>query len=528
MSDADDAGNMLAIATAFANDDDDDVAAAILAAQHHIDLLAHASDVLESNPRPGSFPGKSPNKKRDFRLGEAAHLRDYFGVDGQPPIYDETDFERRFRLPRIVFDRLYRALACEPYFQQRVNATGQPQSSTLAKLSAALRVLAYGEASDRPDEYVRLSESTINETVRRFARFVVDKFKPVYLRKPTRADLERIMKEYEEAGFPGCMGCVDCSHWQWASCPVAQHGQYQGKSGKRTIVMETVADKDLYLWHFFCGLPGAMNDLNVMAFSPLFHSMIAGTFPPPIPYTVNGVERTLPYFLCDGIYPKYPVLMGTSQGDSDKEKFFASWQEGRRKDAERVYAAYFQEWQIMARPSRFRHVETMKDIATCCAILHNMIVVHRRKEKHVPPPRTLQDLSTPAFVLSFPLSFSTTLPSQMLTFLSTSVSPRDRDLLFAFPPPLCSSCAVSYRETLGAMPSGLNCRHRWAGSWHRLGWGRSQRRRSRRGWSRQPRTCGCRRCCCRQRRWECRWRCTGWDRRPRSTGSPRATLAVCT
>ena len=157
MSDADDAGSMLAIATAFANDDDNDVAAAVLAAQHHIDLLAHASDALESNPRPGSFPGKSLKKKRDFHLRKAAHLRDYFGLGGQPPIHDETEFERRFRLPCMVLDSLYRAMTCEPYFQQRVNATGQPQSSALAKSSAALKVLAYGEASARPDEYVRSS-----------------------------------------------------------------------------------------------------------------------------------------------------------------------------------------------------------------------------------------------------------------------------------------------------------------------------------------------------------------------------------
>jgi len=70
MSDADDTGNVLAIATASSHDDGDDVTAAILAAQHHIDLLAHASDVSKSNPHPASFSGESPNKKRDFQLGK--------------------------------------------------------------------------------------------------------------------------------------------------------------------------------------------------------------------------------------------------------------------------------------------------------------------------------------------------------------------------------------------------------------------------------------------------------------------------
>jgi len=386
MSDTDDAEVMLAVATTFSNDDDDDIAAALLAVEHHDFLLDSAIAGSDGAERRGSLPGRSPNKLRDFACGERGILRDYFGLDGRPPIYDEKDFERRFRLPRIVFDRVYRDIFSVPYFQQRVNATGEMQSSTLQKVAAALRVLAYGLPADEVDEYARLSDSTINETVHRFTRFVVEKYEPVYLREPTRADLQRIMDDYADAGFPGCMGCVDCSHWVWRMCPVAFHGQYQGKSKKRSIVKETVADKDLYLWHFYIGLPGTMNDLNVMAFSPFFNSMTSGSFPPAILYTVNGVERTLPYVLRDGIYPKWAILICTSTGESEKEQYFASRQEGRRKDAERIYAYLFQEWNVLEQPARCRRVETLVQVGTCCAVLHNMVVSHRRKEPAVPQP----------------------------------------------------------------------------------------------------------------------------------------------
>jgi len=70
-------------------------------------------------------------------------------------------------------------------------------------------VLAYREATDRVYEYGRLSESPVNETVHRFSRFVIDLFKPAYLRPRTRADLLRVMKAYEDTGFPECMECVD-------------------------------------------------------------------------------------------------------------------------------------------------------------------------------------------------------------------------------------------------------------------------------------------------------------------------------
>jgi len=217
-----------------------------------------------------------------------------------------------------------------------LNATGEPQASTLQKLTAALRVLAFGVAYDSVDELVRLSESTVCETVHRFARFVVNKYQPVYLRKPTLADLQRVLSDYEKAAFPGGMWCVDYSHWVWKNCPMSLHGKCQGKFMKRSIVMETVADKHLYRWHFYIGLPGAMNDLNVISFSPLFQFLLAGSFPPPISYTVNGGKRTFPYYLCNSIYPGHPVLINTSKGDSEKDKCFAGQQEGRRKDTERV------------------------------------------------------------------------------------------------------------------------------------------------------------------------------------------------
>jgi len=302
MSDSDDAEAMIAVAMAFSNDDDDDIATAFLAVEHHEYLLSSMIEGSEGTGRRGSLPGRWPNKLRCFAHGERGIVRDNFDLAGRPPIYDEKDFERRFRLPRIIFDRVYRDILSVPYFQKRVNATGEMQSSTRQKVAAALHVLAYGSPADEVEEYARLEDSTINEIVHRFTRFVIEKYKHLYLREPTRADLQRIMDEYAGAVFLGCMGCVDCSHWVWKIHPVAFHGKYQSKSKKSSIVMETAADKDMYLWHFYIGLRGTMNDFNVTAVSPFSNSMTSGSLPPPIPCTVNGVERTLPYVLCDGIY----------------------------------------------------------------------------------------------------------------------------------------------------------------------------------------------------------------------------------
>jgi len=117
--------------------------------------------------------GRRPNNHRDFRSGLRAILRDYFGLDGSFPVYDKADLERRFRVPRSVFLRIYPAVKVRPFFAKGMNATGRPQAHPLLKVVAAFRVIAYGEAPDRTDEYVRLSASTIAMSVRELLRLNV-------------------------------------------------------------------------------------------------------------------------------------------------------------------------------------------------------------------------------------------------------------------------------------------------------------------------------------------------------------------
>jgi hypothetical protein len=54
------------------------------------------------------------------------------------------------------------------YFKQRRNAADQMGFSAYQKISAAMRVLAYGVPTDYTDEYLRIGEDTTTESVRRF------------------------------------------------------------------------------------------------------------------------------------------------------------------------------------------------------------------------------------------------------------------------------------------------------------------------------------------------------------------------
>lgn len=194
----------------------------------------------------GSVLGRRPNKRRDFESGYKNITRDHFGVDDAPPVYDEADFERRFRVPKAIFLRVYEAVRDQPSFRQSVNATGRMQAHPMQKVVAAFRVMAYGEAYDRADEYVRLSRSTISAATKKLMSFIVRRFLPQYLRQPTVAEVTAIMERNAERGLPGCIGSIDCSHSQWTARPKGFQGMYQsGDKGKRSTLLEAACDEDL-------------------------------------------------------------------------------------------------------------------------------------------------------------------------------------------------------------------------------------------------------------------------------------------
>jgi len=201
-------------------------------------VAAHVATLLEARRRAlvaaqihrpryrGSVPGRLENRLRNFSPGLQCILRDYFSVDGLPPVFGREQFERRFRVPMAVFLRIYRAIKDRPFWVQCVNATRQPQAHPLQKLVAVFRVLAFGESYDRADEYVRLSRSTISTAVKLFTEFMVNDSGPLYMRPPTRRAIESILARNSERGLLGCLGSLDCSHCEWSSCPKARAGTY--------------------------------------------------------------------------------------------------------------------------------------------------------------------------------------------------------------------------------------------------------------------------------------------------------------
>lgn len=190
----------------------------------------------------------------------------------------------------------------EQYFVQERNAAGTHGFTSCQKITAVVRMLAYGVIGDYVDEYLRILESTALTSLKLFVQAVISLYSDKYLRSPTKHDVARLLMDGESRGFPGILGSIDCMHRKWKNCPTAWKGMYSGRKREATIILEAVASYDLWIWHAFFGLPGSNNDINVLERSFLFTELAQGCAPQ-VNYSINGLDYTMGYYLAGGIHP---------------------------------------------------------------------------------------------------------------------------------------------------------------------------------------------------------------------------------
>ncbi|KAG7347290.1 plant transposon protein [Nitzschia inconspicua] len=173
-------------------------------------------------------------------------------------------------------------------------------------------------------------------------------------------------------------------HFVWDNCPVALQGQHKGHhaGGKYTKILEAIADGSCYIWFVHFGAPGSCNDINVLDKSSIVGALLSGQLDLKTePYEINGTIRDWMYFLVDGIYPNWAIFVKTIAKEAREATphldFYASRQEGVRKDIERAFGILVKKFHVLARPIRTWREDDMRNILYACIILHNMCCAER-------------------------------------------------------------------------------------------------------------------------------------------------------
>uniref|UniRef100_A0A0D3C5S9 DDE Tnp4 domain-containing protein n=1 Tax=Brassica oleracea var. oleracea TaxID=109376 RepID=A0A0D3C5S9_BRAOL len=265
-----------------------------------------------------------------------------------------------------LFMRIVNRLSNEvEFFQQKRDALGRISLSPLQKSTAAIRVLAYGNAADGVDEYLRLGASTTLSCLENFVDGII--FGEEYLRRPTPAVLQRLL--------------------------------------------------DI----------GTLNDINVLDRSPVFDDIIQGQAPQ-VTYYVNGREYRMAYYITDGIYPKWSTfIQSISLPQIPQAILFAQQQEAVRKDVERAFGVMQARFAIVKNPALFWDKVKIGKIMRGSIILHNMIVEDERDgytQFNVTEFQEAEDNGSS----HVDLSYSTNMPSNISNMMDARRRIRDRQL----------------------------------------------------------------------------------------------------
>ena len=289
-------------------------------------------------------------------------------------------------MSEFLFDRIHDSIKDpehgSPLFMGHSDAVGRKASSSLQRMISVLKQLAYGTCANANSDYTGVRKKLGRECLYEFCEFIIKRFGPEYLGKWDKQEMLDELAANEKRGFPGMIGSIDCCHWVWHRRPIAWQGMYLDRNHKRSIVVEAIAGHDTYFSQAFVGLPGSLNDINIMGRTDL-RKRFEESHAIEHVFSLDGEEFTGAYLLADGIYPPFPYLMKTISMPIDvKQRLFAKMQEGFRKDVERAFGRLHAKWHILKFPGMCNKVEHLNAIWLCCIILHNMTLRDQLTKEH--------------------------------------------------------------------------------------------------------------------------------------------------
>ena len=110
----------------------------------------------------GSRTGKVENVKRDFVGAYEVVVKHYFS--GAVSLYNKETFERRFRYPKVVVERVWQEVdGCYPFILMANRATGKAGIRPLVRFVACFRMLIYGDCADRLEACCRVRWFTLRD-----------------------------------------------------------------------------------------------------------------------------------------------------------------------------------------------------------------------------------------------------------------------------------------------------------------------------------------------------------------------------
>lgn len=215
-----------------------------------MDFIADINQILCSSEEDEEGIERPVRVRRPYRMLARSTVDDY----------DDVDFRKYFRLSKPAFWHVHGAV-------RDVLGGDLRRSRELTaenKLLAALRMVACGNFQQTAGDYTGVSQQTVSKILPLVCDAIL-RHLPTYIRMP-QTENERLAKASafaEIAGFPRCIGAIDCTHVKIASMGGDISENFRNRHGYFSINVQTVSDADLRIMNVVARWPGSAHDSTI-------------------------------------------------------------------------------------------------------------------------------------------------------------------------------------------------------------------------------------------------------------------------
>ena len=204
------------------------------------------------------------------RLNRRNMRRDRVFRDRRNPLdlYNDSEFVERFRLPRWKVLELAEELNHE--LEYRLPRKGALNPAM--QLMVALRFYACGAFQQVIGDTFGISKMTVHKTVQRVSAVLFTQLeRHVFLPCQEAANANK-RKFFSKYGFPGCFGCVDCTHVK-IQAPTENEGEFVNRKGYHSINVQLICDADMVIINAVVRWPGSVHDSRILRQSIVFDNL---------------------------------------------------------------------------------------------------------------------------------------------------------------------------------------------------------------------------------------------------------------
>ena len=297
-------------------------------------------------------------------------------------------FRNRFRLPYANYLDLLQWIRDDSRFARWCGEKVNRKMSSPIELLVlgSLRYLGRGWTFDDIEEQTAISREVHRTFFHVFIEFCSTSLYSRFVLTPVHLPEARSnMREYEVAGFPGCVGSTDCTHVTTERCEYRLKNNHLGaKSSHTTRTFNLTCNHRRRIIHSTHGGPGRWNDQTMVRLDQFISGIRDGLLLQDNDFklldydrlgNVISVKYKGVYVIVDNGYLQWSCTVPPFTVTSDMDEIrWSKWLESMRKDVECTFGILKGRWRILKSGIRIEGVDAVDKVWLTCCALHNWLL----------------------------------------------------------------------------------------------------------------------------------------------------------